>query len=721
MPDTTPAHPSDPDRNLLFGVLALQVDLIDAAQFAEACTAWTARKHVPLAEQLVERGWLTPEDRADVERLLDRKLRKHGDARAGLDAVADAEVWHTLTGITDADVRQSLAGLRPTATPVATATVDQAAEGRDRYVLTGLHATGGIGRVWLARDVRLGRDVALKELLPEQAGDAGARGRFLKEAQVTGQLEHPGIVPVYELGHGPGGGPPFYTMRFVRGHTLSEAARAFHHHRLAGREEPLELLALLNAFVVVCNTVAYAHSRGVIHRDLKGQNVVLGDFGEVILLDWGLAKLVGRPEAEAEAAPVVLDGTGADHTVQGTALGTPAYMAPEQAAGRLDRIDRHTDVYGLGAILYEVLTGQPPFTGGDTQAVLRQVRDERPVPPRQRWPEVPPALESVCLRALAKDPAARHAAAADLAHAVQGWQEGERRKAEEALRASERHFRELFEHSPDAVFVEAADGTILEANAAACRLHGCGPAELVGKNVRDLVPPERQATAMATFARLARGELGQAEGYSWTHDGRAVPVEIRAGRIERGGRPAVLIHIRDVTERSQAQEALRESEERYRSMLAAVQEGVLLLEADGTVRACNARAERILGLSADQLKGRTLLDPRWQAVHEDGSPFPGEEHPAMVTLRTGRPCANVVLGVRRPDGEPTWLVVNAQPLYRADGVTRCGVVASFEDVTARKRAEETLRQAEAELARLRRRLGESTAGNASAEQTDLPA
>src|SRR5260370_39530532 len=155
-------------------------------------------------------------------------------------------------------------------------------------------------------------------------------------------------------------------MRFVRGRTLTAAVESYHRNRFEGRDDPLEFIALLTAFAAVCNTVAYAHSRGVIHRDLKGDNVILGDFGEVVVLDWGLAKLVSRPEGETHAPSLVLDDAAAEgsgHTVQGQALGTPAYMAPEQAAGRLDLIDRRTDVHGLGAILYEILTGQPPFTG----------------------------------------------------------------------------------------------------------------------------------------------------------------------------------------------------------------------------------------------------------------------------------------------------------------------------------------------------------------------
>jgi eukaryotic-like serine/threonine-protein kinase len=208
--------------------------------------------------------------------------------------------------------------------------------------------------------------------------------------------------------------------------------------------------------------------------DLTGLNVILGDFGEVVVLDWGLAKLVGRPDAEAETPPVVLEGAGADsgYTIHGQALGTPAYMAPEQAAGRLDLIDRRTDVYGLGAVLYEILTGHPPFAASDTDAVLRKVQQEEPTPPRRLWPEVPPALEALCLRALAKSPADRPAAATDLAHEVQGWQEFERRKAEEALRDSEALYHSLVESLPCSVFRKDLEGRFTFANQRYCELVG---------------------------------------------------------------------------------------------------------------------------------------------------------------------------------------------------------------------------------------------------------
>jgi serine/threonine-protein kinase len=410
------------DRNLLFGVLALQADFLDAQQFAEACTAWTARKGTPLADLLVERGWLMPEERALVGQLLERKLKKHdGDAHASLAAVATAEVRSVLESVGDADVRQSLAGLTPPRRPAVSSTVDFEPDSRHRYTRTRLHARGNIGQVWLAHDEDLGRDVALKELRPDRHDNPAAVARFLEEAKVTGQLEHPGIVPVYELVQ-PKEGHPCYAMRFIGRRTLADAIQEYHRKRQAGEAGPLDLRELLAAFVVVCNAVAYAHSRGVLHRDLKPANVALGDFGEVMVLDWGLAKVVGRPEEQASRLPVSLGpGDGVGRTQQGQVLGTPAYMAPEQAEGRHDLVDKATDVYGLGAILYEFLTGRPPFTEAEVPEVLKRVVQEPPVPPRQLVAATPRALQAVCLKALAKEPGARYESARELVLDVERW------------------------------------------------------------------------------------------------------------------------------------------------------------------------------------------------------------------------------------------------------------------------------------------------------------
>ena len=289
----------DSERNLLFGVVAFQSGVVDADRLAETCADWVADPTLPLANLFIDRGLMTVEQKTEVEKAVERELEAHaGDPHATLAATIDGR---SLDVIREATSLKGLLDVKVDAPPVQGSHVVLGTlsagehESRERYTLTHLHAKGGMGRVWLARDTSLGRQIALKELRPDQAENSIVCSRFLYEAKVTAQLEHPGIVPVYELGEGDS---PYYTMRFVKGRTLSEAIRAFHKKRAAGQTNTVEQVGLLTAFVSVCHAVAYAHSRGVIHRDLKGQNVVLGDFGEVMVLDWGLAKRVG-PDHQA--------------------------------------------------------------------------------------------------------------------------------------------------------------------------------------------------------------------------------------------------------------------------------------------------------------------------------------------------------------------------------------------------------------------------------------
>lgn len=351
----------------------------------------------------------------------------------------------------------------PTATPVG-----------GRYEVLDELAKGGMGQVSIALDRELDRQVALKEIQPRYAYDRGVAARFLLEARVTGKLEHPGIVPVYGLNlHADG--RPYYAMRFISGQSLQDAVKSFHAADKPDRdprERALALRQLLKRFVDVCNTIAFAHSRGILHRDLKPANVMLGAYGETLVVDWGLAKdtkakrlettsvvpalalertasisgatqsrsmmrtqaasepIVSTPDNDAtrtgvQVAPPSTHGTPAvsydsELTEVGKAMGTPAFMAPEQADGRWDDVGPAADIYSLGATLYAILAGKAPFRG-DSHEILDRVRRGEPTPIHEHKPNVPAALVAICRKAMALRAADRYPTALDLAQDVERW------------------------------------------------------------------------------------------------------------------------------------------------------------------------------------------------------------------------------------------------------------------------------------------------------------
>jgi serine/threonine-protein kinase len=277
----------------------------------------------------------------------------------------------------------------------------------------------------VALDTELHREVALKQILDHHADDPVSRQRFLLEAEITGGLEHPGIVPVYGLGNY-GDGRPYYAMRFIRGDSLKQAIDRFHaDERL--RKDPgrrsLELRELLRRFTDVCNAIEYAHTRGVLHRDIKPGNVIVGRHGETLVVDWGLARAKGKSEGTepSEERPLTpSSASGSAETLPGSALGTPSFMSPEQAAGALEHLGPRSDVYSLGATLYCLLTGRPPL-GGDAANVIPRVQSGDFPPPRRRDPSIDQALEAVCRKAMALRPLDRYASCRALAEDVERW------------------------------------------------------------------------------------------------------------------------------------------------------------------------------------------------------------------------------------------------------------------------------------------------------------
>ncbi|MCA1829865.1 MAG: protein kinase [Myxococcales bacterium] len=289
-----------------------------------------------------------------------------------------------------------------------------------RYDVRSEYGRGGQSRVMLAFDQHMGREIALKQLLApgEGSGSSGsqaASSRFVREARITGQLEHPNIVPVYELGQH-ADGSYYYTQKLVRGVTLKA--------KLREARSLAERLKLLSHFADICHAMAYAHSRGVVHRDLKPDNVMVGQFGETVVLDWGLAKARGEKDVKAKQLQRETEAMRADATMAGHALGTPSYMSPEQAQGNLEEIDERSDVWSLGAILFEILTGRPPFEGSSAYSVIEKVIKDAPPRVRAVLRDAPPELAAVAERALSREKALRYASAEEIAGEVEAYLTG---------------------------------------------------------------------------------------------------------------------------------------------------------------------------------------------------------------------------------------------------------------------------------------------------------
>jgi serine/threonine protein kinase/Tfp pilus assembly protein PilF len=307
-------------------------------------------------------------------------------------------------------------------------------------------ARGGLGEVFVAHDQEVGREVVLKRIQKDKAHQEASRLRFLQEGEITGRLEHPGIVPIYGLGLD-ASGQPYYAMRFIRGESFRDAIKLYHaatrpgshspgrnrafrqlfldkrsqdDGAVAGGERNLAFRHLLQRFLAVCNAVAYAHSRGIIHRDLKPANLMLGRYGETLVLDWGLAGLVDRDKKPHDPAedtlPIAVRDGG--RTLPGMPMGTPAFMSPEQANGQWTLVGPGSDIFGLGATLYTLLTGHPPYQGPQA---LEDAAAGKYRPPRQVNSEAPAALEAVCLKAMALRPSERYATVLEMTRDLENW------------------------------------------------------------------------------------------------------------------------------------------------------------------------------------------------------------------------------------------------------------------------------------------------------------
>jgi WD40 repeat protein/serine/threonine protein kinase len=427
--------------------LILELRLATPGQVAKALAACEEGRAADPAEWLERERLLSPAQRAQLTERLKSSLPDPGDEgidtliesgekalspntrRPGPPVATDPNVPQVTidgrAGSRSSRLSQAVAApLHPEEEAVSDLLTPEAV---GRYTFVRVHASGGQARILLCRDEHVGRDVAIKEIhRDDEVADASNRStsveaqRLLREARVTGQLEHPNIVPVYDLGQRKDGAL-YYSMRFVRGVTLSE--------RLKACKTLQDRLRMLRPFMDICSAVAYAHSRGVIHRDLKPSNAMVGEFGETVLLDWGIAKVRGKRDIRAvdiaNERKLMREYQVAE-TVDGAAIGTPAYMSPEQAAGRVDEIDERSDVWGLGAILYQILTGKPPNAGKTQAELITSVLAGKIKPVTEANPEAPPELAAICEKALRLEKNRRYRTAKDIADEIETWLTGGR-------------------------------------------------------------------------------------------------------------------------------------------------------------------------------------------------------------------------------------------------------------------------------------------------------
>jgi len=673
---------SEQFRALLVADLALQRGVAKARDVAMALQRFWEGDAEDLADELARLAGLDASALGPVLEEVERRIGEAGgDAQAALlrQGGLDRSI-HLALGNDDAALTRALTRLgAPVRAPLRPLP-------DDRYVAFEPVGEGGMGVVYLALDTELNRRVAFKMVRPDAGTapaekrstpasptdarppprDTGAaqtfeelKSRFLQEAWVTGGLEHPGIVPVYELGKTPQG-VPYYTMRFVRGQrTLAQAIDEL-------REKTWdERLALLEPFLKLCDTVRYAHSKGVVHRDLKPDNVALGEYGEVVLLDWGLAKSEDREDLTGSLWQQKIEEFRKATDMQTVAgvLGTPGYMAPEAALGQVAQVDRRSDVYSLGAILFEVLTGRLPFRFESFVECVRQLSSEDAPEARSLDEGVPQALSDLCARALSREKKERPESAEALAQEVRSWQaqsalekevEGLLRDAKAALDAAaeahgEARLRQVDRAAGalERVAARQSDNpTALRYRKRASSLREEGIRERERASGRRVLV--RVAAAVLVLATVAgfvvAGVLNQ----------RRREAETAREEAERARGEATAALGREQEARKETEQALAAEEEARKKTAAALAREEEAREATAKERDAKARALAEVLRLADAKKVRDLLDgldTLWP-VHPDRAPAMAEWLARAEAVVANRPGHEEAIAKVRERAEP---------------------------------------------------------------------
>ena len=564
----------------------------------------------------------------------------------------------------------------------------------NRYELCEEIGQGGMGVIHAGWDTQLKREVAIKILLDRLRGNPCLVDRFLGEARITGRLQHAGIVSIHELGW-LSDGRPFFVMKRVHGETLQQL--------LAGRTQPdADLEQLYFIFGKVCEAVAYAHTHGIIHRDLKPANIMVGEFGAVSVMDWGLGKILGEQDVLeslmiAEPNDFSAAAVSARHpsnprlmkTEIGTIFGTPAYFSPEQARGEINRIDQRADVFALGSILCEILTGKPPYNGENLSEVLAKAveADVSDALERLDASSAPLDLLTLAKNCLSPTPSQRPASAVEVATAVMDYLQSEQRRAE-------RDLVRFFDLSVDLFGIADLHGRFERVNEKFTQVLGYSTEELTSRPFLDFVHPEDRQDTLDQVRRMALGEPAIQFLNRYLHaNGHYLWLEWNARQVPE--ERAIYAVARDVTDRVALADAHRRAEEsrlHLAEVVNSAEVAIISANLDGIIQSWNPEATDIFGYSAEDAIGQSLdvLNPPETDEHSIQQ---------IIELAEGGKPTSQETKRRRKDGSLIPVSLTISPVRDSEGRV-IGISKIARDISQRKRQEALLSEAEEKSRRL---------------------
>ncbi len=550
---------------------------------------------------------------------------------------------------------------------------------RPRYRVGAEIGRGGVGLVHEGWDFQLERQVSFKSLLPAHQGNNRIVQRFIGEAQITARLHHPGVVPIHELTVLPDGRPCF-VMELVRGETLQKI--------LAIRTKPTDDQgSLLSVFEKVCQVIAYAHSQDVIHRDLKPANIMVGEFGVVKVMDWGLGKCLSVRERPADLlAPSSTTDPRLDETQMGTIFGTLAYLSPEQARGDIERVDKRADVFGLGAILCEILTGLPPYVGPSAGKLLSRARNGRIADAMRRLNNTEAPLDLILLaqRCLESEPERRPESAVEVAEGVTNYLRSDQRRAE-------RDLVRFFDLSLDLFCIANANGYFRRVNDNFTRVLGYTAEELTTRPFVEFVHPDDRDSTRAEVARLSQGEPTiQFLNRYRTAGGEYVVLEWSAQGVPE--ERAIYAAARDVSDRlrlADAHRAVERSHEHLAQIVDSAEVAIISTDLKGIIQSWNLAAEHLFGYTAGEMVGQSV----------EGLIPEGDES-AVQSLRDRlsgcQKIEHYEATRRRKNGTLVPVYITISPI-RDEAGRIVGASKIARDISLRKQSEAALRESEARL------------------------